>query len=112
MPSSVRILSDLDEKPSFVVRGTDPAAIHAAAVATAARNALVVTDRVEEIQVGHIRAVPCPPHSHLIDGFSCEGGFSSHYVTSPPGSGAFQGAFVNARHRTREERETVNPDGE
>lgn len=79
-----------EEGPLLMVRGTDPAVIHAAAAEWAAEDGTAVSDDVADVLVRSIRAIAwCP-----IEACGC-GNPGKHYIPTTPGSrGSFRGAFV------------------
>lgn len=92
-----------DDGPLLMVRGTDPAQVHADALKFAGGEDLVVLDDAAAIKVEHIRATPCMKNGHATDLGWCDGTFRCHYQPGPEGPGAFSGAFIHVRHKTREE---------
>jgi hypothetical protein len=78
----------------LLVRGDSLPEVLAQAHAEAASDDYVLTEP-EMVRLGWLRAVPCRPGPHEIDGCCCEGDRpGTHYIDSAPGSGAFQGATV------------------
>lgn len=93
-----------EDGPRVMVPGADPAEILKLAAELADAEDLVVLDTSETLQVGHIRATPCRPGGHDVDGWPCDGDYRCHYRFSRPGPGSFRGAFVEAATNDLRER--------
>lgn len=106
-PPPVRLLYGHNEEPLLMVRGDDPATILDTAGRHAADLGVVLIDAFCNPKVDAIRATPCRPAGHTVDGWDCDGGMTAHYNYGKPGPGAFTGAFIAVRPMNLDERKAA-----